>query len=384
MAAGQFSIPLRDDTPQSVLDLLDLAEAGFALVVVSAGDVSPEAGTGAQLTAQSRYTGVLRKVNDGALQGAGLQVLLGDEDDKGPRSIVASAGATDRTFKEWVELFDDPAVSLGSYNGLDYTGNVEDIAGDFKLVMRPGATARVWLDQICLQAGAEWRVRNNLTLHAGTVDYLYPDPRVVVTAESDSRESHIRGLRAVIATEYDVEDWTSDALAFYKAGGVDDGAMEVASLAVNPYVNPVGDPLVMARAIDANRTGNADNAESIAENDLAKTDDVRKVLSVQVDAFDIGRDVSPGDTVYVYDPPGLTGSTELSYRGRTIGVTTRRVWAVTWPVQQGMGVHLIVGGVDGDIHRLTDHVAFEGGMSTLEVGAPRRNLIKLARRGQAA
>lgn len=388
MAAGSFSIPLRPETPKSVLDVLDLDTAGFGLVCVLAGQVEAGALSVAQITALSRYTGVYRKLADDGLsiEGAGLAVLLGDEDDKGPLSNTASSGVTDRTFKQWVELF--PTISTGGYQGLTYSGNIDNPAGNHRVVMKPGVTARTWLDQICLQADCEWRVKNDLSLHAGSITYLYATattPTVVVTRDSESRDANIRGLRAVISGESDVEDWTSRVEAYYQSGGVDDAAVTSASIGVNPYDAPDGSALVMGRVVDANKTGNATNATSIATNQLAKTDEVRKQINIQIDAYDVGGDISPGDTVYVYDPRlGYTGSTQLPYRGEVIFPTTMRVHAITWPVQQGMGVYLIVGGTNGTVTDLTDWVAFEEGPASLEVGAARRNLLKLQRRGQAA
>ena len=82
-AAGQWSVRLGPNTPQSIIDRL--VDFGHVVVTQTPEDVRV-AGDGVLSTAL--YTGVIRgraKDESGTeLSGAGLAIWLGDEDDKGP------------------------------------------------------------------------------------------------------------------------------------------------------------------------------------------------------------------------------------------------------------------------------------------------------------
>ena len=80
MAAGRFDLNLRPGTPYSVRGRL--TEWGLLVVTPRRLDGAP---TAAQVLARSRFTGVVRVLDDDLhhIEGASAAILAGDEDDKG-------------------------------------------------------------------------------------------------------------------------------------------------------------------------------------------------------------------------------------------------------------------------------------------------------------
>jgi hypothetical protein len=70
--------------------------------------------------------------------------------------------------------------------------------------------------------------------------------------------------------------------------------------------------------------------------------------------------------------------TETFYNGHVCWPSVQRVYGITMPVREGMGVYLVRG--DGDIIDLTRYVKWETGTSTIEVGAPPRRVSSSVKR----
>lgn len=385
VGSGSFEFSLQTETPFQIIDVCNLETAAFAHVVVTPTRIDHRAVDVTGLLTAARYVGVYRRRSgDGLrLSGAGLSIWLGDEDDKGILTEVPVNST--KSFTDWVNAIVNVGGTYQLGNGLDVTpSSIEAIAGSYRLRHVTGVTARTLLDSVCLKAGAEWYVDTTGVVWVGTPGWLWPstaDPRVVVSRHGGSRDVNICGLHATgFDADEDVEDFSTDVHVHW----VDDTEVWIESTS-RPWDRFDGDDALWARAIDATEIADALNVEQIGQRELAKTDEIRRQLNLSVDAYDIGADVVPGDTIYVYDErAGYVGATQLPYRGEILFPVEKRVYATTWPVQQGMGVYLLVGGTSGEVTDLTDWVAFEDGDTTIEVGAPRRTLLRQRRRGEAA
>lgn len=142
-----------------------------------------------------------------------------------------------------------------------------------------------------------------------------------------------------------------------------------------PYLNGKGFPVSLVKAIPSVLTPAA-NAAISATNLLLNGPGLRNAVTLTSDEFDIDRDVSVGDALWVYDVDGSMVDTTnpVRYRGSTIYPIEVRVFAMTWPIERGMGVWYRSGaGVWTDI---TNYVVPEAAGASLEVGAPIRALVK--------
>jgi hypothetical protein len=376
MAAGDFTVPLREETPQPVLDAL--RDGLFGHVVVTPAWVDGRILTRAQLLSIARYTGVVRGVADNgrSVSGAGLAIWLGDEGDKG--KLTQSATNTTNTFANWWISW---AIN-GFLNGLT-TGSLETL-GSFKLERMPGVSIRVLADELCRRANAEWRVNPSGTIDAGTLTHLYPSfttPTVVLTEGPGSRDVNVRGLPTVFDASADVEDYSTAVHVHYNNAT----AMVAVSSGVTPPKRLDGADVIMERVVEASDVTASGEATEIGTAEAALTANTRRQVTIGSDVYDIAGSVRPGDSVYLYSPAaGYVGSTQLPYRGQTITPATRRVYAVSWPLQRGMGVYLLPPVASPTPVDLTQWIEPEDGASTLEVGAPRRTLLRAIRRGQAA
>ena len=387
MAAGSFDIPLREGTAREIVDLTALDEVAFSHVIVTPNRVDPRDVDETVLLDMARYVGVYRnRSNDGLrLAGAGLSVWMGDEDDKGVLTEVFINST--RTFEAWADAIFEVGGEFDMGNGLTVTPeSVSPPVGDYKLRFEPGVTARVMLDELCVQAGAEWYVANNGVIHISDPPGLFPTwniPTVLVSRLGGSREVAVTGLFATtFESADDVEDYASEIQVHY----TDKHRRKMAELVGAPeWYRLDGDPVRYARLVSYPDVVVEAVAEKKANGELEKTGEMRRALQLAVDTYDIGSDVVPGDTIYVFDDrAGYSDlTTQLVYRGEVIFPTTRRVYATTWPVKHGMGVYLLVGGTSGEVFDLSDWVEWEDGDTTIEVGAARRNLLRQQRRGAA-
>lgn len=382
MAAGGWDVNLRPGTPSWLLDQIDDG-AFFGHLIVTPSRVDPNAMSDATLRGLSRYTGVYRSRSDDglALSGAGLAIWLGDEDDKG-KQTTAAINASD-SFGSWANALFGIGGTYQLGNGIVTFGTVEALAGTYRLKHPPLVTGRVLLDDLCLQADAEWKITDNV-ISMGSVGWLFPTtaaPTTVILRQGGSAGLGLRGLPVTSwGDQIDAEDYATGVLVPY-AGDTNYAADRITP----PYLRLDGDEIEIERVVDGDKIANAINAANLAARERAKTDDVRVEISPTVDVWDIGETVQPGDTIYLYEPRlGLIDTTtQVSYRGETIFPTTKRVYATKQPIRQGMGVYIRLPDATGTIVDLTDWVASEDGDCTLEVGAPRRSLLREQRRGAA-
>jgi hypothetical protein len=89
--------------------------------------------------------------------------------------------------------------------------------------------------------------------------------------------------------------------------------------------------------------------------------------------------LEPGDYIWVYDPRPDAAlydvANEITFHGETLMPMSMRLEAITWPVQEGMGVYFRYwDGAAFTTVDLSNHVVYETGESTLDVGAAQRRL----------
>lgn len=366
MAAGGWSIKLKPTTPQSILDELDLDTRAFSLVAITpsrleVGNLS--AYTPSTVRSVSRYVGVYRSRPDKfTIEGGSLAVLLGDENGKGP-ILTTGYSRSAGTLSDWIGDFltgNPNGISSGTITNTLYTQTAS-----YRYV-----TVRQAIDAVCLATNATWRINPTLTLDAATSGVLFvSSPTVMAMRGGDGSDPAIIGIRAIeFDAAGDVEDYATSVIVIARGTGAID-VQQYTTLGI-PYYAPDGAVMNVTRILDSGNITPTD-ANTVASNEILKTNSVRRALTLLTDDYDIKGKLAPGDLMWVYDPTedGLTGTTHVRFRGVDVFPAAMRVFGYEWPVLQGMGVYLLTSESSPRIIDLTDWFEPEEAGTRIEVGA---------------
>jgi len=412
MDIGTWSLDLSEDTPADIrrqLTLLhtDPANKGFALLVVTDQRVIPTdypvpanpATTPHPLLGAARYAGVLRTTGNRRthLEGEGLATLLNDADSLGGYTIdltdhrvVANAATIVTTLLNGGVLtasngatvtLEASELRAGTISATTETVRISDLRPVLELLNEKSA-----------DVGYVWRVKPS-----GQVDWGHPNdiwgvyPRVMIGA----------GLPVVDDTRWttvrvDDADWGETTGGYLSRVAGDPPHNPGAAYSGRAYTTPNSNyadhywsPLrvrliirVGIRDVDTDQTftewSYGGNLQVIALG-RAKWD---MPLRGTVTLGDGHGPLIPGEPVWLYDQEvGIEGGAadEQLYAGQPVRPVKSELHAVEWPVTDGMGVYLLwVDRTPGfpvqRILDLTDHMAWEDGDTTLEVGVPRKLL----------
>lgn len=362
MAAGQWALQLDPTTPYAVRSLL--AFDGHVFIF----NAPPRSGlSDVTMISGAQWSGVLRRTPTAfGLAGANTIIWLGDEESKGP-ILEANIGAAGTAFATYLAalLAICPAVTAGTATA---------VAGTRGAVYTEPLTVRAALDNLCAVFGAEYRVNKDATIDTapvGSSAIFAQTPTAIAMKRSSGRDLSIVGLSV---TQLDV---ATDAEDYFTRSLVQDTtlAWTAAAGSAPPYNDMHGNVVKFAKAAVSSSTANAD-APTLAANLVAAGQVLHREVSLAVDDYAIRRFLQAGDRLGVYDIDGnLTDPTNpVRYQGAIIYPATVRINAVTWPIEQGMGVWYR--DKVGFWTNLTNYVLWEQPGVTFEVGAPVRALTK--------
>lgn len=363
MSQGDWSVRLRDDTPQSVLDSISTP---FAEIVVTSGRIPAQQASISDTLAltAARYVGVvLRPGPQLELGGAGHEWWLGDDQGWQPleTAVVKSAG----TLTQWVTDIIASPLSVGSISGAG------TLAGRYHWVSRRQA-----LDSVCRAFGVEWRVNNSRSVDTGTQATLYgTTPTALVVRRDGGREvASPFGVNGLVSARWNFENWAARVVVLGGRGRSAAGSTVT-------YLDPAGTTVVRTRVVEAKDAPyGTETVVATSLRDLSNST-VREV-SVDVLDYDVLGKVTPGANIYLYDPwLGLDApsTTQVDYAGRKIHPITARVVGVTMPIERGMGVYIRRhDGTSPSYVDLTDWVEWEGPGGRLELGSASVPLVDLA------
>ncbi len=369
---GSFTLNLKQgSTPHDILDAI----TPFSAVVVTPTHQGPVGNLAAStLLGLASWAGIVQARSNErcTLEGQGPAVLLGDSDGKA--GFVSSAGRFDVS-KTVADFVAERVIAGGRGNGIT-TNSVTSSGTTYKVLINPGDTPRKLLDYICDRAGMEWRVNPDFTLDVNTKATLFPTvttPTTVVRRGAAGRDLNITGLPGRLSVESSWEDYTTTVK-------VNDNSTTNGSATLSPattYYNPAGAAVEWQRYITSDKVTTTAGADAIAAAQLGRFDDARHDIRLDTDLYDLSRDVKPGDTLWVFDPPnGLYNlANQVTFRGETIYPTTIRAKATTQPFRQGLGVYLRASDSAGTLYDLTPYVSWESGAAEVEVGAVRRTVV---------
>lgn len=370
MAAGSWSVNLDPGTPRAIRDAIDVRSAGFSQLLILPVHADADSLGDATMLDVARYAGIYRRQSASGLtlSGAGMPVVMGDEEGKG--SIMESAISTaSGTLAQW-----HAALTVGS-SGVT-AGTLTAPSGTYTRSFLRVTFREAW-DTICARFGVEYRVNADLTLDVATVANLYGStPAVVILGESAGvqagREIGIVGVSGNVDLEVDLEDYTAKVI--YLTGSTP--TVTVAGDTSTVYRTPAGFGLIMDRIIEAS-SDDAGTPANMAAAQLALYDEPRIEWQVSGSgAYDLGESAPIGSLIWLYDPAtGLvdTGN-PVTYRGAQIYPSLSRLMGAETPIRAGMGVYLrtMVDATTPVYTDLTPYVLPETGAQRLSLGAPPR------------
>lgn len=406
MAAGSWQIELAPDTPRRLMEAIDVETRGFSQLVIlptrlaygAASDYVVRSHTDATLLGLARWSGIYRAQEGHTLSGPGSGILLGDEDGKGDVFEVERSTANGY-LTQWVPAIRPMALNAGTtYSpGGSYRGT-------FHLV-----TAKEALETLRETFDVEWVVRPNFNLDVGSPTNLYggATPKLIILSDAGDggRDMTLTGVRGVSGMLRDLEDYTTKVVYVTEqttettqsdiATTADDATVSgstsvtetstetiftTAEVASTPYARPSdGGPVILDRIVrGGSEDGSDEDPQTMADAELAKTEGVRREITVEGGRFELGHLAPVGAYVWLYAPPVLMDAANpVHFRGRTTYPIKVRLMGCTWPITRGLGVYLRTT-KDGVTWRdLTDYVVWESGDVRLEVAALPRPAVSV-------
>lgn len=362
-ASGEWNLTLKDNTPLEVLDQLGY----FGHIAISAARVDPVQ-AGDALLSDARYVGVLRNRTFGdknkTIKGAGMALWLGDEDNKG-HTIELPITFVNSTFSQAIQTLLPASVAVGQIFALPGLYNGTHVF----------TSRREAIDYVCSFYNAEWRIRGNGQIDAGSIANLYNvNPSTAILRKRSGLELDYKAFSGQAKLDSDVKDFTTRVLLL--AEGAEASTVS-ATASINPALNPFkdlfGNSVVFTRVISETTTAEG-NASARAQLQLNRFTSPRDSLKLSTSTYDLKGDIKPGDYVWVYDPDAkLTDlANPIDFYGQEIHPLKLRLFQMTWPIVKGMGVSFRTDtGVWLD---LTDYVEWEDSDTDLVVGGYNRSL----------
>jgi hypothetical protein len=373
---GRWEVSLRTDTPETVRR--GIVERGHVMFFDQALD--PRRFTDADLKSLSIYSGRLLRMTTGQggvtpmrLSGDHLMAWLGDSDGRG-QIITITKSYTTEPWNTFISDILPTSLSVGTVTATP--GNVD---GDFFAV-----TPKVAIDEAASLLAAEYRVNDDGTFDSGVQSDLYVTSPIALVVRRDASFDVVRDhtttdidVRAYGSTQLessvDAADWVSEVHMAGQgdfAGGGEDILMGSADLAdiseSNPYKDFLGNADVTAQVLN-DPIAFISQADAKAQVALTARAVLTQQITLNLDDFDISGSFKVGDTIFCYDPPETADATnEVEHDGRYIYPAAIRVFGISTPVKQGMGV--VYRTATGTYIDLTPYVSWESGSAQITIG----------------
>ena len=397
MGAGNFSVTFsQDNTPTEVIDAIQ--EWGH--IVITPQEMDPNLYSDAEMLASARYTGIVlqKALEEGivSINGAGLQLYLGD--DKGKGMVIAENKNVGK-----IRTYSNDALSTVLFSGTSPFGIMRNEAGNLQAITQgtifdgsatySGShfveTALHALKHICEDLGYEFRVNPDATLDAGPASNLFvgvnSDPTTVVVKTGYGDDPTYTGISPVGArTEFDAVDYVTKVDFIAEVGAFNEptdfeGEASKSSSDI-PYYDIHGNKL--------SRTGlvtvpdmDGEKLDEQAQLMLTELSRIKKVLNLDLEQYEVTGDLKVGDFIFAFDPfigfndTATDASAEsrdmysIVFRGQEINPIKVRVVGLSFPIQTGMGVYFRkFDGSSVTYTDLTEYVSFESGNTQVELG----------------
>lgn len=373
MALGQWSLTLRPDTPQELLDAMSIDTAAFGHVIVHpVPRLDPEYianPTGTGLFLSSRYVGVYRKLESSdagyTLSGVGMAFWLGDDDGKGPL-IETAVSLSGKTLHQCITALLPAAVTEGTITNPSGT-----FSGQFQWVTpRDAITYVCQVLSTAANGPVEWRVQGDGTITAGTISNLgnSSTPTAMVTRHPGGKDAFTAPIVGSTSRVADVEDYATRVVLLAEGTGaaIKHGSASLGS--TTPYNDIHGNSVVITRTMTETGT-TPSNAATRAKVALDAYTAARNTVTLSSDEYDIKNDFDLGDYIYVWDPDaGFSDITVgLNWKGEIISPVKLRVVETTYPIEDNWTVWFR--DASGTLWDLTPYYVPDTGSTDIVVGA---------------
>lgn len=371
---GQWSLTLKPGTPLPILELLD---DYFSMIRVYSTRVAlDQVSDGGPF-----YTGVLlRRDGTYGCSGAGPNWYLGEPNTSGDQvgpifETAVSYTSVTGSLTNWTTACANQAgLGVGTVGATStkWAGSLQYVVP--RVVLDPYMAAG-------FGGALEYRVGPSLNLNVGDRTELYKNP-----GDNDIRAVLVNGRvvsrtfvdpQGVSAPEMDLSFSAEDLIRRVVLKGA--ASTVGSSVAGWTYENPAGGTLDRIRYTVNEQVASGDMTGALARV-LGQYRYLKRDLKVSIN------DAPPhpfvvGDWVWAYDPlRGLASTTTdpIPFEGGTIFPVSIRVMEMTWPFTKGMGVYH-ESNDRNTVTDLTDWVEWEGGATSVTVGAVPRRLAYLPR-----
>lgn len=362
MKPGTFRLELREDAPFSARDAIDQ----YDHIVITPTRLQPISGfSDANILAAAIYTGMITSKPSGRIvEGLGVEGWLGTPEGLG-ELIVSYAPLGASNLAAWLTALLPSGIAAGTVTEPGGT-----TPGVFYLV-----TPREAIGTVCQALGAEYVVQPDFTIDAGPASSLFvTTPTVVITSQPEGVDGGYVGLDgSLIVTSSDVVQYTTQGIGV--AAGQGAGVQVITGTDYgSSYVNGRNADVVMQRIVNLPDVDDTSQATALTNAVASAWNEVRYGLEVTTRSPIPRRFARPGDSVYVHDQlDKLTDpANQIMFRGQVIAPILLRVFAMSWPIEAGMGVYVRRTGATSTYTDLTDFVQWEQADTRWEVGqAPR-------------
>lgn len=363
---GSFSLTL-EKVPADVVNALEFAGR---ILVIPGTVVAPDATAVVDLEQMARYAGIVRRrqasgIDSVTVSGAGMAVLAGDEDDKGP----VFADAYEVTGQDMATAVAGMVTTMRAAGDLHLTaGTLTDPGGGNITETFQWVSLRTALEYMAGLVDGYWRVNADGTIDVGAQSDLFkttPEAVIVRRPELVGNDTARTVAAGRLSTELASEDYTTKVVlaAALDGAAVSEGDAEAVTF---PFTGVDGLPYRVTRVVRESTTSSS-NATARAQLQLNRFNRTRQAVMLDTDTHAIVGRVAVGDQVHVYDPDlGIVGTDEIAHQGTLITPESVQVIGMSWPVHAGHTVVYVHG--DGTVTDLTRYVRFETGRTTIEVG----------------
>lgn len=361
-AIGSWTLTLKPETPQQVLDALTF----FGHIALLPGTVDP-AQYGDNLLGAARYVGVYRNrdaSNRFVLKGSGMAFWLGDEEDKGDvYETLIDINA--QTFPNTIRALLPPGGAITE-------GTLYSVAGTYT-GKHQWITPRSAITYVTDLFGAEWRVNNTGTLDAGPLSSLYvTTPKALVLRRGFGADLVRRAIPGSMSMAVDVEDVTTRLVLLAEGEGTSI-ATAAANAPATPYKDIHGNVIKMTRLVSESSTAEG-NAVARAQVQLNRFLNARRAVDLSTSEYDVKGTFVVGDYLDVYDPESgfFDANREIYWQGEHINPMALRCVEMTWPIPPGWTVAFR--DINGVWIDLTPYYVGEEGDTSIVVGELTRGL----------
>jgi len=361
MRPGTFNLRFVPEVPVSItnqiVNAMEAAGGAGAHIVITPGRVDLPGVPVAGVLSQATYTGrITKRPSRLSVEGVGILDWLNTY----PTTLISRTAGTPT---QWVGDLIANGITAGTITD---TG-ASSVSRSFGAYL---ATKREMLDAVASAGSWEYIVQPDFTIDAAIATTLFAShttPDLVVTRREEGPDVNVRGVDGGLLDQALDDSQLATQVAVIPEVASSGAGYGTASQALTLKTWNGSTP-TLVDAVSSPGTPNS-SANGVASSTL-NLRGPRREVSVSSRTYALHRFASPGDYVWLWDPPsGLYDlGTVVQFRGETISPAKVRLLSWTWPIEPGLGVYLLLNGTTPTLVDLSDWVETETSETFWTVG----------------